>query len=231
MSFNDDLISRIEKLENTIETQNIYLNQLSNIVKTDKFNLIINFVNKFEIWKKYEKKQIKIYDLDYKYIEEIHEYKLPYHQRFSCYAHNSAESCQLHIGIILNSIIYNIFSGDLEKEKIHEYVSNIWKNVLPKHNLEKVLDNIDNILSGSFYIYGKPENRKHCDYDSDEEWIIDTELYGLMIQDYSLYMNIQYHDILCYTTRDILKLINFFPLDHFNKINCDFSFTIVYKLL
>ncbi len=43
MSFNDDLISRIEKLENTIETQNIYLNQLSNIVKTDKFNLIINF--------------------------------------------------------------------------------------------------------------------------------------------------------------------------------------------
>ena len=47
-----------------------------------------------------------------------------------------------------------------DKEKIYEYVSNIWKNVLPKHNLVKVLDNIDNILSGSFYIYGKPENKK-----------------------------------------------------------------------
>ena len=49
MRFNDNLISRIDKLENTIKTQNIYLEQLSNIVKTDKFNLIINFVNKFEI--------------------------------------------------------------------------------------------------------------------------------------------------------------------------------------
>ena len=59
MSFNDDLISRIEKLENTVKTQNIYLEQISNIVQTDKFYRIINFVNKFEIWKKYEKKQIK----------------------------------------------------------------------------------------------------------------------------------------------------------------------------
>ena len=49
MRFNDNLISRIDKLENKIKTQNIYLEQLSNIVKTYQFNLIINFVNKFEI--------------------------------------------------------------------------------------------------------------------------------------------------------------------------------------